>query len=116
MKSGPVIPSRILFIRGGALGDFIVTLPAVRALRRTWPDARIELVGRPEFASLAVLCGLADRDLSLDSARFAAYFVTRATLPPAECEWLRSFDLVFPYQAKLYLVMNGLIMFLTKEI
>jgi len=36
---------RILVLRGGAIGDFIVTLPALRKLREQWPQAHIELVG-----------------------------------------------------------------------
>ena len=30
---------RILVIRGGAIGDFILTLPAIRLLREAFPDA-----------------------------------------------------------------------------
>lgn len=44
----------ILILRGGALGDFIVTLPALALLRQRWPDARIELVGNPAAAQLAL--------------------------------------------------------------
>ena len=35
---------KLLFIRGGGLGDFIVTLPTLRLVREKWPDARIELL------------------------------------------------------------------------
>ena len=28
---------RILVLRGGAIGDFILTLPAIQALRDRWP-------------------------------------------------------------------------------
>jgi lipopolysaccharide heptosyltransferase I len=36
-----VSPGAILIVRLGAVGDVIRTLPAVSALRKTWPDARI---------------------------------------------------------------------------
>lgn len=45
---------RILVLRGGALGDFVVTLPALGLLRARWPQARIELVGNPSAAALGL--------------------------------------------------------------
>jgi ADP-heptose:LPS heptosyltransferase len=44
---------RILVIRGGAIGDFILTLPALKALRNTYPDAHIEILGYKHIAVLA---------------------------------------------------------------
>ena len=44
--------SRILVIRLGAMGDVIHALPAVVSLKRTLPDARIDWVIRPRWASL----------------------------------------------------------------
>ncbi len=34
-------PRRILVVRLGAAGDLVRTIPAVKLMRRTWPDARI---------------------------------------------------------------------------
>src|SRR5436309_4990067 len=45
---------KILIIRGGAIGDFILTLPALAALRRQFPDAHLEVLGYPHIAQLAV--------------------------------------------------------------
>ncbi|MEY5016502.1 MAG: hypothetical protein RIS92_2860, partial [Verrucomicrobiota bacterium] len=42
----------ILVIRGGALGDFILTLPAIGALRRAFPESRLEILGYPRIAGL----------------------------------------------------------------
>ncbi len=44
---------RMLVIRGGAVGDLIVTLPALGALRQAFPHATIELLGNPSRAILA---------------------------------------------------------------
>ena len=44
---------RILVVRGGAIGDFVMTLPAVGALREHWPEARIEILGYPHIIELA---------------------------------------------------------------
>jgi ADP-heptose:LPS heptosyltransferase len=88
---------KILVLRGGAIGDFIVTLPALAALRRRWPDAEIEIVGYPHIANLARLGGLADRVRSLDEARMARFFSLRAEFPAEQAEEIRSFDLVVSY-------------------
>lgn len=44
---------RILVLRGGAVGDLIVTLPALGALRQAFPAAWIEVLGIPSRAILA---------------------------------------------------------------
>ncbi len=38
---------KIAILRANALGDFIVTLPAIEALRAAYPEAGITLLGRP---------------------------------------------------------------------
>ena len=48
---------RILVLRGGALGDLIVTLPALALLRRRWPEAHIALIGNTTAARLALTRG-----------------------------------------------------------
>ena len=50
--AGDSLRKRILIIRGGALGDFLLTLPAMDAIRRRQPDAMITLVTRPAYGSL----------------------------------------------------------------
>lgn len=42
--------ARIVVLRANAVGDFVVALPAFRALRRAYPRARIVLVGAPWLA------------------------------------------------------------------
>jgi ADP-heptose:LPS heptosyltransferase len=50
----PAIPDvrRIAVLRGGGLGDLLVTLPAVRALKDRYPAARLTLLGTPAAARL----------------------------------------------------------------
>jgi len=36
---------RLLVIRGGAIGDFILTLPALKALRDAYPNTHLEILG-----------------------------------------------------------------------
>lgn len=87
---------RLLILRGGALGDFLVTLPALAALRARWPDAHIELVGNARAAQLALARRLLDAVHSQHEARWAALYST-APLPPDLHAWLASFDLVLSY-------------------
>lgn len=88
---------RILILRGGALGDFVLTLPAIRALRRHWPLATIELIGHPGMAELAVAAGLVNRFRSLDTAGMAQWFVPHRVWPERERADIASFDLILSY-------------------
>ncbi len=88
---------RLLVLRGGALGDFILTLPVLAALRRRWPRADLEWLGHPRHAALGVIAGLIGRVRDLESAALAAWFAPDAALPDAERAYLQSFDLVLSY-------------------
>lgn len=58
-------PARVLIVRLGAVGDVVRTLPAVRLLRRAWPQARFAwaveagpaplLTGHPDLDTVLVL-------------------------------------------------------------
>ena len=52
----------ILVIRGGAIGDFVLTLPVLAALRAHFPEHRLEVLGNPRIARLAQYGGDADRE------------------------------------------------------
>ncbi len=88
---------RFLILRGGAIGDFIVTLPVLQALRAQWPAAQIEIWGYPHIANLAVAGGLAQSVVSLDRAEMVRFFVPEPQFTDAQVESIRSFDLVFNY-------------------
>lgn len=85
---------RILFIRGGAVGDFILTMPSLRLVRETLPDNEIEVLGYPAIASLAVAAGLVDRVRPLEDPRLATFFAPGAKLDPEWCAYFAGFDLV----------------------
>lgn len=84
---------RILILRGGALGDFLVTLPALGLLRRRWPDAHIALAGNARAAVLGRIGGFLDSVHSQDEARWTA-LLNPPPLPEALASWLAEFDLV----------------------
>lgn len=88
---------RFLLLRGGSIGDFIVTLPVLQALRAQWPAACIEIWGYPHIAALAVAGGLAQSVVSLDRAEMARFFVPEPQFTDAQVAAVRSFDLVFNY-------------------
>ncbi|MCX6900912.1 MAG: glycosyltransferase family 9 protein [Verrucomicrobia bacterium] len=88
---------RILVIRGGAIGDFILTLPAIGALRQRWPSARLEILGYPRIAALADGRYYADAVRSIDAAAMARFFVPEADLDPPLSDYFASFDLVLSY-------------------
>lgn len=60
----------IAVIRTGALGDVLLTLPAVHALRLNYPGSRIQVVGSATNWSVAGPC--VDEVLSADSGMFAS--------------------------------------------
>ena len=88
---------RFLVVRGGAIGDFIVTLPVLQALRAQWPHAVIEIWGYPHIAQLAVAGGWADSVVSLDRADMARFFVPNPEFSESQVATIRSFDLIFNY-------------------
>ena len=88
---------RFLILRGGAIGDFIVTLPAIAALRERWPSAYIELIGYPHVALLAREGKLVDHVDSLDKAGIARFFSHNPAFPDEQVAHIRSFDLVLSY-------------------
>lgn len=84
---------KILVLRGGALGDFIVTLPALRLLRDRWPSAQIELVGNARAAELGLVAGTIDRVHSQTEARWSQLYGS-AFLSSGFKDWLDEFDLI----------------------
>jgi len=59
---------RVLIVRGGALGDFVLTVPVLRALGRG--GNAVDLCCGDDAARLATACGLADSTTRLDDARW----------------------------------------------
>ena len=87
---------RILILRGGALGDFIVTLPALRLLHDRWPSAKIELVGNVRAAELGIIAGVLDAVHTQAEARWAQLYGS-APLSPEFQTWLDGFDLIVSF-------------------
>ena len=92
--------AQILVVRGGAIGDFILTLPAIKLLRDGFPAAWLEVLGYPHIASLAVSVGLVDAVRALESGALARFFVDPKRAPELEaawCAWFAGFGQVVSY-------------------
>ena len=96
--SGQIYPiSKILGLRGGALGDLILTLPVLREIRQAFPDAEVELLGVLPQARLA-MPEYVDRVERVDSIEFAPLFAA-SELPQALRDRLSRFDLALNFFA-----------------
>jgi len=89
--------NRILVIRGGAIGDFILTLPALKALRDARPEAHIEILGYKHIAALAEKRFYAQAVRSIEYGPLARFFARNSELPAELTDYFASFDLVVSY-------------------
>jgi heptosyltransferase III len=93
----PMAHGRILVVRGGAIGDFILTLPVLAALRRQLPQARLEVLGYPHIAQLALAGGLADAVHPLEGGGLAGFFALGGNLDESWQEFFAGFALIISY-------------------
>jgi heptosyltransferase-2 len=89
--------NRILVVRGGAIGDFILTLPALKALREAYPHAHVEILGYKHIAALADNRFYAHAVRSIESGLLASFFARNGELPPELAHYFASFDLIVSY-------------------
>lgn len=88
---------KILVIRGGAIGDFILTLPAITALRRQFPQAHLEVLGYPHIAHLALAGGIVDRVQPIEARGLAGFFAHGGELASELVDYFSEFDIVISY-------------------
>ena len=88
---------RILVIRGGAIGDFILTLPALKALREAFDQAHIEILGYPHIAALADNRFYANAVRSIEYGALSRFFARGTELPDQLAEYFAGFDLIVSY-------------------
>jgi heptosyltransferase III len=88
---------RILVIRGGAIGDFVLTLPVLTALRQQFPQCHLEVLGYPHITRLALQGGLADNTRSIESGSLARFFAPDTDLDEDWASYFARFALVVSY-------------------
>lgn len=89
--------SRILVIRGGAIGDFILTLPAIKLLRDSFPPAYLEILGYKHIAALAEMSRYADATRSIEYGPLSSFFVRESELAPDLMDYFGGFQQVISY-------------------
>jgi heptosyltransferase III len=88
---------KILVIRGGAIGDFILTLPVFSALRLQFPEAHLEVLGYPHIASLALAGRLVEQIRSIEARPLAQFFARGGNLSDEWREYFSSFAIIISY-------------------
>lgn len=90
------VSNKILIIRGGAIGDFILTLPVCAALRAQFPNTTLELMGYRHIAQLA-LGNWAHAVHSIEARALAGFFARRGALDPTLQHFFASFAIIISY-------------------
>jgi heptosyltransferase-3 len=88
---------KILVIRGGAIGDFVLTLPALKLLRESLPLAHVEVLGYRPMIDLAAMAGYADSVRSIEYSAMAGFFAPGSKLDPELEAYFASFTVVISY-------------------
>jgi heptosyltransferase-2 len=91
------VKPRILVIRGGAIGDFILTLPGIRLLRENFPDAHLEILGYEHIVALAHRRFYADAIRSIEYSAMAGFFIPHSKLAADLAEYFAGFQQVVSY-------------------
>ena len=91
---------RILVIRAGAIGDLILTLPVLRALRSRFPEAYLEVMGHPH--SLELIAGQREIDAvsSINRSEVARLYIPDGPIPEVLKRTFATFDLIVAYVAE----------------
>ena len=88
---------RILIIRGGAIGDFVLTLPALRLVREAFAHCELTLLGYRHILSLAEQRYYADFARSIEYGPMSRFFIPNAELDPELEEFFGGFNQVVSY-------------------
>jgi len=93
-------PGRVLIIHAGALGDFILALPALVALRRFYRNAHIEILANAPNLELLRMANCSDIARSIESMRLDYLFGSEDALPDDLRSYLSGFDLIISWFGK----------------
>jgi heptosyltransferase-3 len=80
----------ILILHPGALGDVILSLPAIALLRSRFPSARLTIAGNVDFVG-PIVSGYAERIVSLSTLPLH-HLYAHGELPQVEVRFWKSFD------------------------
>jgi len=84
----------VLTIHQGALGDFILALPALETIRKAFPQAKSVMMGYPRILELVEKRFYAEEILSVDQKGMASFFVREGSLDSTLSKFFKKFDLI----------------------
>lgn len=100
---------QILLLAIGAVGDFILTSTAIRAVRENYPAAHITLIVPTKIYPLAELCPYVNEVLIYDwDENFSMAIFVKVTDFARKYLWKRHFDLCFRIGSVYHPIMNFL--------
>jgi heptosyltransferase-3 len=88
---------RLLVIRGGAVGDVILTLPALRALRQAFPHATLAVMGNSDRMALAQHPCYTTHHTDLEQWDLYRLFSPNASISERLSSYLHSFNAIIAY-------------------
>jgi ADP-heptose:LPS heptosyltransferase len=92
-KKAPGVQS-VLVIHQGALGDFILALPALKTIRKAFPQAKSVIMGYPRILELVEKRFYAEEILSVDQKGMATFFVREGALDFNLSQFFKTFDVI----------------------
>ena len=93
LKKMPAVQS-FLVIHQGALGDFILALPALETIRKAFPQAKSVVMGYPRILELVEKRFYSDEISSIDQKGMATFFVREGPLDLMLSQFFKRFDLI----------------------
>lgn len=84
----------LLLIHPGSLGDVLLALPAVRAIRAAFPTHECGLIAGEQVGRLLVVCGEVDRLFPLEQGSLAGLLAGTGSVASGLRSWLDRADLV----------------------
>ncbi|MEX1120111.1 MAG: glycosyltransferase family 9 protein [Terrimicrobiaceae bacterium] len=88
---------RILVIRGGAIGDFILTLPAIRLLREGFPTCHLEVMAYRRVLPLIERRFYADAGRCIEYGPLARCFNPKVAMAEEMAAYFLAFDQIVSY-------------------
>lgn len=88
---------RILIINSSSIGDFILSLPALFAIRNNSPKAYIELMGKSEILGLVENRFYVDKGISIEVNGLSNFFIEKDNLPGFLVKYFKSFKKIFTF-------------------
>jgi heptosyltransferase III len=97
-KAGTDSVQHILVIRAGALGDCLLMLPALHALRAHFPQARIDVMGYPQRWDWVLGRGLVDAVHTIERPGMHLLFCEGLEVPEPLKSFLGAYDVILSYR------------------